>query len=345
MTVFDPTGTDAHTLGNSRGMAVTILGYGAIIQSIVVPDRDGLLANVVLGFDRFSEYVEKSPYFGAVVGRYANRIAGGAFRLGGVDYQVPVNNGPNSLHGGIEGFDRQHWTTSGSDGSSITLRHSSADGDQGYPGNLAVSITYTLTEANQLQLEYTATTDAATVVNLSNHAYFNLGGEGSGSILDHVTQLNAGYFLPVDASLIPTGEVAPVAGTPFDFTNPKVIGRNIRDGRDIQIGYGRGYDHTFVLDGWSADSSDLAVAAVITDPGSGRRLTVSTDQPGVQFYTGNFLDGTCTGSSGRVYRQGDGLCLETQHFPNSPNQPRFPTTELEPGDMFRSKTIFGFSAE
>lgn len=343
MPTFNATGTSAHTLNNSNGMTVTILTYGAIIQSINVPDRDGKLTNVVLGFNCFEDYREKNPYFGAVVGRYANRIAGGTFVLDGTRYNVPINNSPNSLHGGTNGFDRQHWTARDADNTSVTLEHVSPDGDEGYPGTLEVSIRYTLTDADQLRLEYTATSDAPTVINLSNHTYFNLAGEGSGSILDHVAQINASHYTPVDATLIPTGEIVPVSGTPFDFTKPTPFGRHIRDGSHPQIRIARGIDHNYVLDDWNAESPASRVAAIVTEPTTGRVLTVTTGQPGVQCYTGNFLDGTLTGTSERVYRQGDAFCLETQHFPDSPNHANFPSTELAPGQTFRSSTGFAFS--
>ena len=339
---------EKYTLTNVNGMEVSVLAYGAIIQSLKVPDRDGNLANVVLGFDSVQDYVDKSPYFGAVVGRFANRMARGAFELGGQSYKLAINDDPNTLHGGEKGFDKQIWVAEefeSPDGSGIVLSRTSPDGEEGFPGTLDVTVTYTLTEDNELRIDYAATTDALTVINLTNHSYFNLAGEGSGAIFDHELQLNASTFTPVSETLIPTGEIAPVAGTPFDFTTSKPIGRDLRDGSDVQIVIGRGYDHNFVIDRPSADDTSIIVAAVATDPGSGRVLTVSTDQPGIQFYSGNFLDGTFAGTSGSVYRQGDAFCLETQHFPDSPNRPDFPSTELAPGDTFNSTTVFAFSTQ
>jgi aldose 1-epimerase len=339
---------EKYTLSNNNGMSVSILTYGAIIQSLKVPDRNGYAADVVLGFDNIQDYVDKSPYFGAVVGRYANRIAKGSFDLDGQTYTLAINNDPNSLHGGTKGFDKHLWTAeevTGSDGSALKLSRVSPDGEEGYPGTLTVSVTYTLTANNELRIDYEATTDKLTVLNLSNHSYFNLAGEGTGNVFDQTLQLNASNFTPVDTTLIPTGEIAPVAGTPFDFKTAKPIGQEIRDGASDQILIAHGFDHNFVLDRSAPDDTSMIVAAVAADPASGRVLTVSTDQPGVQFYSGNFLDGSFAGKSGSVYRQGDAFCLETQHFPDSPNQPNFPSTELAPGDTFQSTTIFAFSTQ
>jgi aldose 1-epimerase len=338
---------EKYTLINNNGVEVSILNYGATIQSLKVPDRDGNLDNIVLGFNNIEEYVEKSPYFGAVVGRYANRIANGTFELDGETYTLAINNDPNTLHGGEKGFDKVLWTfdEAASTTTSVVLTYTSADGEEGYPGNLTVTVTYTLTDDNELRIDYEATTDALTVLNLSNHSYFNLAGEGSGSIFDHELQLNASNFTPVDDTLIPTGEIAPVSGSPFDFTTAKPIGQDIRDGNDPQIVIGRGYDHNFVLDGWTEGNTEQNEAAVVTEPTTGRVMTVTTDQPGIQFYSGNFLDGTFAGASGNVYRQGDAFCLETQHFPDSPNQPDFPSTELAPGETFSSTTVFAFSVD
>jgi aldose 1-epimerase len=339
---------ERYTLTNANGMEVAVLTYGGIIQSITVPDRDGTMANVALGFDNVDDYVDKSPYFGAIVGRYANRIAQGTFTLEGETYQLAINNDPNTLHGGDKGFDKVIWTASdggSDDGQSLALSYTSPDGEEGYPGTLEITVTYTLTDANEIRIEYHATTDAPTVLNLSNHSYFNLAGEGSGSIYDHALQLNASTFTPVDETLIPTGEIAPVADTPFDFTTAKPIGQDIRDGSSDQMVIGRGYDHNFVLDRDEGDDTSLVPAARVVESTTGRVLEITTTEPGVQFYTGNFLDGTFAGTGGAVYRQGDAFCLETQHFPDSPNQPDFPSTELRPGEEFTSTTVYAFSVE
>ena len=342
----DGTGIDAFRLTNARGFAVRLLTYGATIQAIEAPDRHGHFADLVMGYAGLEDYVEKPQYFGTIVGRYGNRIAGGRFTLDGTAYRLAVNNGPNALHGGLKGFDKAVWTVlEASDGAEAVLRlaYVSADGEEGYPGRLAATVTYRVGAENALTIDYRATTDRPTVLNLTNHAYFNLGGEGAGDVLGHVAQIEADGFTPVDEHLIPTGEIRPVADTPFDFRTPKRIGAEIRDARDPQILFGRGYDHNFVLNDRQPGVATLA--ARVTDPASGRVLDVLTDQPGVQFYTGNFLIGTRAGKSGRLYRQGDGFCLETQHFPDSPNQPHFPSTVLRPGETFRSTTIFRFGVE
>lgn len=339
---------DQYTLSNKNGIEVKILTYGAIIQSLMVPDRDGTLGNIVLGFDNIDDYVAKSPYFGALVGRYANRIALGKFTLDGTTYTLAINNDPNTLHGGVKGFDKQIYTakeSQSSDGVSLELSRVSPDGEEGYPGALTYSVIYTLTDKDELRMEYKATTDKTTVVNLSNHSYFNLSGEGSGSVFDHMLHLNASMYTPVDETLIPTGEIVPTSGTPFDFTTAKPIGQDIRDGSDPQIIIGRGYDHNFVLDRPKDDTTSLQLAARVADPASGRVLEMHTTQPGIQFYSGNFLDGTFAGTSGKVYRQGDALALETQHFPDSPNQSSFPTTVLKPGETFQSMSVWIFSTE
>jgi aldose 1-epimerase len=338
---------DFYRLTNANGMEITVLTYGGIIQSISVPDRDGTFANVALGFDNLDDYVARSPYFGCIVGRYANRIAKGRFTLDGQEYELAINNDPNTLHGGEKGFDKQIWATNGpemvSDGQAISLSYTSPDGEEGYPGTLDVTVTYTLTDADEIRIDYLATTDATTVLNLTNHSYFNLAGEGSGTIFNHELMLNAPEYTPVDETLIPTGEIAPVAGTPFDFTTAKPIGQDIRDASDEQILIGRGYDHNFVIDRSDVAEGELAMVAQVTDPESGRMMEVHSTEPGVQLYTGNFLDGTFAGTSGMVYRQSDAFCLETQHFPDSPNQPDFPSTVLEPGDEFTSTTVYTFS--
>jgi aldose 1-epimerase len=329
---------ERYTLVSDRGSVVRILTYGGIVQSIEVPDRHGERANVALGFDNLGDYLTRSPYFGTITGRYANRIAGGTFILDGVRYGVPVNDGPNSLHGGTVGLDKHVWQAeaAGADGSpALVLRHVSPAGDQGYPGTLRVTVTYTFTAGDTLRIDYQATTDAATVVNLTNHTYFNLAGEGSGTVYDHVVYLDADRYTPVDETLIPTGEIAPVAGTPLDFTTPAPIGARIRDNFP-QLRYGIGYDHNLVLRGGGE-------AARVVEPVSGRVLTVRTDQPAIQFYTGNFLTGALIGTSGRAYRQGDAFALETQHYPDSPNHPEFPSTVLRPGAIYRTTTEYGFT--
>ncbi len=336
---------ELYTLTNANGMSVSLMTYGATIQSIMVPDRDGEMANVCLGFDNIEDYATKSPFFGATIGRYANRIALGQFELNGETYQIAINNDPNTLHGGNRGFDKYVWDAedaSGDDGPAVTFSRLSPDGEENYPGNLQVAVTYTLTDDDELRLDYSATTDATTVINLTNHVYLNLAGEGTSNILDHVMQLNASQYTPVDATAIPIGGVQPVAGTAFDFTTAKPIGQDIRVGSDEQIVLGRGYDHNWVLDREEGDDTTLFDAGNVTDPASGRMITCLTTEPGLQFYSGNFLDGTYAGTSGHVYRQGDAFTLETQHYPDSPNQPDFPTTTLEPGDEFVSTTVFRF---
>jgi aldose 1-epimerase len=335
---------DLYTLTNSHCMEAKIITYGGIVQSLSVPDRHGNVANVALGFEDLAGYVENnSPYFGAIIGRYANRIAGGKFTLDGVTYELPKNDGPNTLHGGLEGFDKKNWDArelSNGDTVGLDLTYTSPDGEEGFPGKLDVGVTYTLTEGNELRVDYRATTDEPTVVNLTNHSYFNLQGEGTGTIYDHRLMLNANRYTPVDDTLIPTGEIAPVAGTPFDFRSSKAIGARIRDDHE-QIVIGRGYDHNFVLN--RRGHKGLVPAARAEDPDSGRVLEIRTTEPGVQFYSGNFLDGTLVGTGGRVYRQSDGFALETQHYPDSPNQPDFPSTVLRPGETFESTTVFEFS--
>lgn len=348
----DPFGTrsgesvEVYTLTNPNRMEVKLLTYGGIIQSINVPDRDGRIDNVALGFNTLDEYVAAAPYFGALIGRYANRIGGGRFTLNGKTYQLATNNGPNALHGGMRGFDKQIWDVTeveSADGVALRLSRVSPDGEENYPGNLTVEVTYTLTANNEIRIDYLATTDETTIVNLTNHSYFNLGGEGSGPIYDHELQLNASRYTPVDATSIPTGEIALVAGTPMDFIRAQPIGRRIRE-RFEQLVFGRGYDHNYVLDRPDGEDSSLTHAAELRDPVSGRTLTVSTTEPGIQVYTGNLLDGTIYGSGGKSYRQGEAIALETQHFPDSPNHPGFPPTVLEPGQEYRSATIYAFSS-
>ena len=336
----------AFTLTNAHGLELRAIEYGGIIVSLRTPDRTGTLADIVLGFNGLSEYLAGSPYFGAIVGRYANRIANGQFTLDGKTYELAVNNGPNALHGGLKAFDKAVWRGelgSNERGVSVKFRHTSPDGDEGYPGALRITVTYTLTDRNELIVDYEATTDKPTPINLTQHSYFNLAGEGTGDILAHVLTINADRFVPVDSTLIPTGELAPVAGTPFDFRTPTAIGARI-DAPHPQLQRGRGYDHTYVLTRGPGDTG-LVQAARVVEPQSGRTLEVATTEPGVQFYTGNFLDGTLMGKSGHAYRQRYGFCLETHHFPDSPNKPQFPSTILRPGETFRSRTVFTFGVD
>ena len=338
---------DLYTLANGNGVTLEVTNYGGIITSLRVPDRDGNLEDVVLGFDSLSAYTSEAyraanPYFGALIGRYGNRIAGGEFTLGGETYMLATNDGPNHRHGGEEGFDQVVWDAESfrrGDSVGVVLTHTSPDGHGGYPGRLDVEVTYTLTPDNALAVDYQATTTKATPVNLTQHSYFNLDGHGDGSILDHELTINAEQFTPVDSTLIPTGEPWPVEGTPLDFTEPTPIGARI-DADHRQIEYGGGYDHNFVLAETDADT--LRLAARLYEPDTGRLLTVRTTEPGLQFYSGNFLDGSFTGK-GETYGRREGLALETQHFPNSPNEPAFPSTILRPGEEHTSRTVYEFS--
>ena len=323
------------------GLRVAILTYGGAVASLEVPDRAGRMGNVVLGLPSLAEYVRRSPYFGALLGRYANRIARSRFTLDGVEHQLACNNGPNAIHGGVRGFSKRVWDIVAADDRRLELTYASGDGEEGYPGALRVHVTYELTEGRTLRIGYDAETSAPTVLNLSNHTYWNLAGEGSGSALDHEVQIEADAFTPVDATQIPTGEIRPVDGTPFDFRAPMPVAARIR-GDDPQLLPGRGYDHNWVLPG-GVTALPRRVARM-REPRSGRVLEVSTTQPGVQFYSGNSLDGSLVGPSGHAYRQGDALVFETQHFPDSPNQPNFPSTVLRPGQRFRSTTCFHFPA-
>jgi aldose 1-epimerase len=333
---------DIFTLVNAHGVEMRVISYGGILTSLKVPDRNGRVDDIVLGFDSLDGYVKNPPYFGAIVGRYGNRIAKGRFRLDGKTYALATNNGPNHLHGGIKGFDKVVWRgepfkNGGAAG--VVFTHTSPDGDEGYPGALSMRVTYTLNDRDEVVIDYEATTDMATPVNLTHHSYFNLAGDGSRDVLDHVLTLDAGRYTPVDANLIPTGEIASVEGTPFDFRKPAPIGGRIGQD-DPQLKKGNGYDHNFVL---ALTGNGLVHAAHVMEPTTGRVLDVSTTEPGVQFYTGNFLDGSLTGKSGHVYKQRYGFCLETQHFPDSPNQPGFPSTILRPGQTYHSKTVYAFS--
>lgn len=337
----DGQAVDLYILKNKNGVEAAITNYGAIVVWLKTPDAKGQLADIALGFDNLEGYLGTHPYFGAVVGRYGNRIAKGKFSLNGKQYTLAKNNGENSLHGGLKGFDKKVWTAQAEtkpEGPSVTLKYRSPDGEEGYPGNLDVTVTYTLTDANDLSIDYAATTDADTVLNVTNHTYFNLAGQGKGDILSHQIAINASRMTPVDAGLIPTGELKAVAGTPFDFRNPKPIGQDI-GATDEQLKLGKGYDHNFVLD---RRDEGLAAAAQVTEPVSGRVLEVWTTEPGVQFYTGNFLDGTVKGKGGVAYQQRAGFCLETQHYPDSPNHKDFPTTVLKAGQQYKSTTVWKF---
>jgi aldose 1-epimerase len=340
----DGTRIEAIELSNSSGVTARIITLGATLQSLSVPDRQGSSADIVLGYSTADEYLEKPQYFGATVGRYANRIARGRFALDNTEYSLPRNDGNNHLHGGPQGLDKVVWkveSASGGPMAEVVLSHRSPDGAQGYPGTLDVTAIYTLSDRNELAVEYRATTDKPTIVNITNHAYFNLAGEAQGQdVMAHRLTMVADRYTPVDETLIPTGELRQVAGTVFDFREAETIGQRIRDGGDQQIRFGRGYDHNFVINGVAGS---LRPGARVEDPHSGRIMEVLTTAPGIQFYSGNFLDGTTVGKSGRVYRQGDALCLEPQIFPDSPNQPDFPSPRLDPGDTYMNKMVFRFS--
>jgi aldose 1-epimerase len=337
-----PDGTPVvlYVMTNSKGMVAKVIEYGAILTELWVPDRQGQLANVVLGFDNLEQYLKGHPFFGATTGRVANRIANGKFTLDGKEYTLARNNGPNHLHGGLKGFDKKLWKSrplgASSDRIAVEFTYTSPDGEEGYPGTLTVTVVYTLTADKELRIEYTGMTDKPTIVNLTNHSYFNLA--GADSILDHVLMLNADHYTPADAGLIPTGEIAPVQGTPVDFTQPWPIGARIRE----VMAFAKGYDHNFVLNG---GGGKLALCARVEDPTSGRVMEVWTTEPGVQLYTGNHLDGKITGVGGVAYEQHSGFCLETQHFPDSINKPNFPSVVLRPGQTFKSTTQFKFSAK
>lgn len=340
----DGTPIRAVELSNRNGMSARVITLGATLQALVVPDAGGERADVVLGYDEPQQYLDEPQFFGATVGRYANRIAHGRFKLDGETYQLPVNDGQNHLHGGPRGLDKVVWTLAEAESGSparAVLTYVSPDGDMGYPGRLEITAIYSLDDDNALAIEYRARTDAPTIVNVTNHSYFNLGGAtGDESVMDHLLTLHADRFTPVDATLIPTGEKRPVAGTPFDFRTVKPIGRDIREGEDEQLAFGRGYDHNYIVNG---TPGELRPAARLEDPASGRAMELLVTAPGVQFYSGNFLDGTTIGKGGRIYRQGDALCLEPQVFPDSPNRPKFPSARLDPGETYTNTMVLRFS--
>ena len=333
---------ELYTLQNGRGMEAQIATYGGIVTRLTAPDRNGQFADVVLGYDNMDGYLKSTPYFGALIGRYGNRIAKGHFTLDGTSYQLATNNGPNALHGGLVGFDKVVWTVKSAkvmaDGPQLTLTYLSRDGEEGYPGNLSVTAVYTLTKDNSLRLEYTATTDQATVVNLTQHSYFNLRGHGDN--LGHIVQINADKFTPVDSTLIPNGELKPVDGTPFDFRKPTAIGARV-NADDEQIKFGNGYDHNWVI---KKPFGQLALMATVQEPETGRVLEVLSTEPGLQFYGGNFLDGTITGKGGWTYQFRNAFCMEPQHYPDSPNEPNFPSVVLKPGQTYHNTIIYRFSA-
>jgi aldose 1-epimerase len=340
---------EIYTLHNAKGAEAKIMTYGGIVQSLTMPDKNGKLADVVLGFDTLDGYVNPAyvkgcPYFGALIGRYGNRIGGAKFTLEGQTYTLAGNNNGNSLHGGVKGFDKVVWTAKpsvGVHGPQLVLAYVSKDGEEGFPGNLEVTAIYTLTEDNALKLEFTAHTDKPTVCNLTHHSYFNLAGQGNGDILGHLLYINSDKTTPVDSGLIPTGDLADVTGTPFDFRKPTAIGARINDPNTV-LQYGPGYDHNWVV---NKPLGELGLQARVVEPTSGRVLEVWSDEPAVQFYAGNFLDGSLTGKGGKVYQRRNGFCLEPQHYPDSPNKPQFPTTELKPGQTYHNVIIYKFSAE
>ncbi|HKX83162.1 MAG TPA: aldose epimerase family protein [Pyrinomonadaceae bacterium] len=344
--VFGQTGSgkvvEVYTLTNSGGAEVRVITYGGTVVSLKVPDKNGKLDDIVLGYDSVGDYEKHTSYMGALIGRYANRIAKGKFALNGKSYSLAVNNGENHLHGGEKGFDKVIWTARpyvDLSGANLELKYLSRDGEEGYPGNLAVKVVYTLTEKNELKIVYSATTDKDTIINLTHHSYFNLAGAGNASILDHQLTLNADRFTPADSGSIPTGEVRSVKGTPFHFSTPTTTGARI-DQQDEQLKFGNGYDHNWVL---NKSGNELTLAAAVYEHISGRVMEVWTTEPGIQFYTGNFLDGVVKGKSGQQYPRRSGFCLEAQHFPDSPNKPRFPTTTLQKGEKYSQTTIYKFS--
>jgi aldose 1-epimerase len=335
--------TALYTLRNSHGLVAQVTNLGSKIVSIFVPDREGNFADIVLGYETIEGYIKGNPYFGAICGRYANRIANGKFIIDGKIYRLPINNGPNSLHGGPEGFNNQVFDARGvvktKEGEAVEMVYLSKDGEMGYPGTLILKVTYTLTDSNELRLDFEANTDKVTHINICSHSYFNLAGEGNGDILSHELRINGDTFTPVNDTLIPTGELRAVAGTPMDFTNPTIIGKRIDDNFD-QLGYGKGYDHNWVLN--KKKTGELSLAAVFTEPKSGRIMEVHTTQPGIQLYTGNWLDGSDKGKGGKAYGMRSALCLETQNFPDSPNRPEFPSTLLRPGEIYKHSCVYKF---
>lgn len=344
----DGTPVEQYILRNSHGLTATVITYGGILQSLKVPDKNGKFDDVVLGFDNVQGYQSGTAYFGATIGRFGNRLANGAFELDGKRYQVPLNDGSNSLHGGPRGFDKDVWKaqpSNGKDSVGVTLTYLSADGEMGFPGNLKTEVTYSLNEQNELRIDYKASTDKATVLNLTNHSYFNLAGAGNGDVLKQLATLHASHYTPVTGKLIPTGELAPVAGTPMDFTQPTAIGKHIKaDHPQLKFAEPKqgGFDFNWVLNA-AGDVGELA--AEVSDPQSGRRLQLYTTEPGVQFYTSNFLDGSVKGKAGKVYPHWGAFTLETQHYPDSPNQPTFPSTRLDPGKTYAQSTVMKFSTQ
>ncbi|SDU92704.1 aldose epimerase family protein [Pseudomonas mucidolens] len=344
----DGTAIEQYVLRNSHGMQATVITYGGVLQSLIVPDKNGQLDDIVLGFDDVQGYQSGTAFFGATIGRFGNRLAKGAFELDGKRYQVPLNDGPNALHGGAEGFDKRVWQAEpvkSKDSVGVTLSYLSKDGEMGFPGNLKTQVTYRLNDKNELHIEYTATTDKPTVLNLTNHSYFNLAGAGNGDILNQLATLHASHYTPVNGTLIPTGELAPVAGTPMDFLQPTAIGKHIKDDHP-QLKFAEpkqgGFDFNWVLDA----KGDLGkLAAEVHDPQSGRHLQLYTTEPGVQFYTSNFLDGSVKGKAGKTYNHWSAFTLETQHYPDAPNQPNFPSTRLDPGQTYTQNTVFKFSTD
>jgi aldose 1-epimerase len=333
------------TLTNRHGIEIRLTNYGGIITALRTPDRAGRFDDIVLGYDNLAGYLHDSPYFGAIVGRYGNRIARGIFSLDGKTYRLAINNGPNSLHGGLRGFDKVVWNAQpfqNQEDRGVALDYTSPEGEEGYPGTLRSRVTYTLTDDDRLIVDYQATTDKATPVNLTQHTYWNLAGSAQRDILGHELTINADAITPVDSTLIPTGEIAPVTGTPFDFRTPTSIGARVDQRQNTQIRYGNGYDHNFVLNRGGAAAGALVQAARVVEPSTGRTLDIVTTEPGLQFYSGNFLDGSITGKAGSVYHFRYGLALETQHYPDSPNRPNFPSTILRPGAQYKTRTVFTF---